>query len=220
MDTRPDSDNTQDHLPAPNRRSFSVKTLIPLFVGIGLGLLLMFWVLPKLQPYTFTGTVIQSPDPAPDFNLPASNGENISLKSFSGKLVVLFFGYTFCPDVCPTTLATAAKAVDMLGKDADQVQVIFVSVDPDRDTPDKLAKYLLNFNDTFLGVSGTAEETAQLAALYGIYYEKEAGTVESGYLVNHTATVMVIDQEGYLKLVLPFGTTGEEMADDLAHMLR
>jgi protein SCO1/2 len=113
-----------------------------------------------------------------------------------------------------------AGAMDILGKDASQVQTIMVSVDPERDTPEQLAEYVAHFDPNFLGVTGTPEEIAELATLYGIYYEKHEGSEASGYLIDHTATVMVIDQEGYLKLLLPFGTTAQDMADDLAYLLK
>jgi protein SCO1/2 len=150
----------------------------------------------------------------------SSNGQRVSLDDFRGKLVVLYFGYTFCPDVCPATLVEIAGAMDILGEDAKDIQTIMISVDPERDTPEQLAEYVAHFDPNFLGVTGTEEEVAEIATLYGIFYEKHEGTVASGYLIDHTATTMVIDQDGYLKLLLPFGTTAQDMADDLAYLLK
>jgi protein SCO1/2 len=171
------------------------------------------------QPYTFHGTVMQNPSGAPGFTLMSNNGQRVSLDDFRGKLVMLYFGYTFCPDVCPATLVEIAGAMDILGEDAKEVQVIMISVDPERDTPEVLGEYVAHFDPDFLGVTGTEDEIAQLATLYGIYYEKHEGSAASGYLIDHTATVMVVDENGALKLILPFGTTAAEMAEDLEHML-
>ncbi|HBY07708.1 MAG TPA: SCO family protein [Chloroflexi bacterium] len=191
--------------------------MVGLIVGLGSIALV---ALPRLRPYQFHGTVLQSPQPAPDFELEAAHGQKVSLKNFQGKLVLLYFGYTFCPDVCPATLSELAKALDILGSQAQDVQVIMISVDPGRDTPEMLAEYVAHFDPSFLGVTGTPEEIAQTAALYGIFYEAHEGTAATGYLVDHTATVMVIDQKGHLKLIFPFGMPAEEIAADLAYLLK
>lgn len=198
-----------------------MKKSIWIFIfGLVAGFVLIALIaLPKLQPYTFHGTVLQSPQPAPDFKLTANHGKIVSLKDFEGKLVMLYFGYTFCPDVCPATLSELGGALDLLGNQAQDVQVIMISVDPERDTPEMLAEYVAHFDPSFLGVTGTAEEIAQVATLYGIFYEAHEGTEATGYLVDHTATVMVIDQTGHLKLVFPFGTPAENIAEDLSHIL-
>jgi len=172
------------------------------------------------RPHTFHGTVIQSPDLAHDFTLNAANEKTVSLSDYHGKLVLLYFGYTFCPDVCPATLGNTAQALRRLGKKADEVQLIMISVDPERDSPERLAEYVTHFDPSFIGVTGTPEELARIASLYGIFFEKHEGTKATGYLVDHTATLLVIDQEGYLKLVMPFGVTVQEIADDLKYMLR
>ena len=172
------------------------------------------------RPHTFHGTVIQSPEPAYDFTLNAAGGKSISLSDYQGKLVLLYFGYTFCPDICPATLANVGQALRSLGNNADKVQLIMISVDPERDTPDKLAEYVTHFHPSFIGVTGEPEKLAEIAALYGIFYQKHPGTEATGYLVDHTATLIVVDQKGYLKLVLPFGVTVDEITDDLKYMLR
>ena len=196
------------------------KSIWIFVIGLVVGFALIALIaLPRLRPYTFHGTVLQSPQPAPDFELAASHGQKVSLKDFEGKLVILYFGYTFCPDVCPATLSELRGALEILAKDAKDVQVIMVSVDPERDTPELLAEYMTHFHPSFLGVTGTSKEIAQVAALYGIFYEAHEGTAATGYLVDHTATVMVIDQDGYLKLVFPFGTPAEDIAEDLSHLL-
>lgn len=182
---------------------------------------LVGWVvLSRLRPPVFHGLVLQSPRPAADFTLTAHTGQRVNLSTFRGKLVLLFFGYTFCPDVCPMTLAKVAQALKRLGPKARQVQVLFISVDPDRDTPERLAAYVTFFNPTFIGMTGTPEEIAVVAARYGIYSKKEEGTKATGYLVAHTAIVTVIDPQGYVRLLFPFGISPDEMADDLASLIR
>jgi protein SCO1/2 len=176
--------------------------------------------LPKLRPYTFHGTVIQSEQVSPDLTLTTQYAQKASLSDFRGKLILLYFGYTFCPDVCPTTLSEVSQAIELLGNKAEDVQVIMVTVDPERDTPEQLGTYLAHFNPEFLGMTGTQEEIDQAAALYGVYFQKHEGTEATGYLVDHTASLMVIDEEGHLKLIYPFGTPASDIADDLAYLLR
>ncbi len=188
-------------------------------VGLLIGLIAVAAiVLPQLKPYTFHATVLQSPDKAPEFNLETATGP-VSLDEFEGKIVLLYFGYTFCPDICPATLAEVSNALDMLGRKAEDVQLIMISVDPGRDTPEMLRDYVTHFHPSFLGATGSEEEIATVATLYGIFYEKHEGTAASGYLVDHTATVMAIDQEGHLKLIFSYGTPAQEIAEDLDHLL-
>lgn len=165
------------------------------------------------RPHTYTGTVVRSEMPAPSFTLESAAGP-LSPSDFAGDLVVLFFGYTHCPDVCPTTLATLAGAMDILGPAADDIHVVFVSVDPGRDTPASLADFVTHFDERFMGVTGDPDAVADAAALYGIYYE--AHGTSGSYLVDHTATVSVLDRDGYLSLVFPFGTPADAIAADLA----
>jgi protein SCO1/2 len=191
-----------------------------LLTAVAVAFFALVWIGAKaLRPYTFHGTVIQSPEPAPAFTLQSADGP-VSPSDFEGQVVVLFFGYTFCPDVCPTTLADLAGAMRLLGDEADDVQVVFVSVDPARDTPERLAEYVSSFDPRFIGITGTEAEVAAAAAVYGIFYEKHEGTPASGYLVDHTATAMVIDRKGRLKLVLPFGTGAQDIAADLHELLQ
>ena len=173
-----------------------------------------------LRPYQYHGLLLESPKPAADFTLAGAGGKEVKLSDYRGKLVVLYYGYTFCPDVCPTTLAEVTKAVQALGKKAEDVQVIMVTVDPERDTPERMAEYMAFFNPSFVGLSGTPDQIAEAATPFGIYYQKHEGTPASGYLVDHTATVNVLDREGRMRLVWPFGTEGDAMAADLKQMLK
>jgi protein SCO1/2 len=192
-----------------------------LIAGIVIGLILIaVWAVPRLQPHSFYGTLMQSPSEAHDFTLTSHTGQRVSLRDFRGKLVLLYFGYTFCPDVCPATLSEVARAMEILGEDAGDMQLIMISVDPERDTPAKLAAYVTHFDPSFLGVSGTPDQIAEIATLYGIYYEKKEGSAATGYLVDHTATITVVDQDGHVKLIFPFGTPADAMADDLVYLLK
>ena len=171
------------------------------------------------RPHTFHGSVIQSPEPSYDFKLTSVNGD-VSLSDFHGKVVLLYFGYTFCPDICPATLANVGQALHQIGSKADDVQLIMISLDPGRDTPEKLAEYVAHFHPSFIGITGSKEQIDTVASLYGIFYQINQGSDATGYLIDHTATLMVIDREGYLKLVFPFDVTAEEIADDLKYMIR
>ena len=171
------------------------------------------------RPHTFHGTVIQSPETSYDFTLTGGSGD-VSLSDFRGKLVLIYFGYTFCPDICPATLGNVNQALKQIGSKAEDIQLIMVSLDPQRDTPEKLEQYVAHFNPTFIGITGTQEQVDTVTSLYGIFYEKKEGSEATSYLIDHTATLMVIDREGYLKLVFPFGVTADEIADDLKYMLR
>jgi len=180
---------------------------------------LMYGRLP-FGPPSFHGLVIQSPNQVPDFTLTTHTGERMSLSELRGKVVLLYYGYTFCPDVCPTTMNELKKMNAALGRSADDVQIVLVSLDPDRDTPDVLREYLSHFDPSFLGLTGTDEELLAATTPLGIYYSRHEGTAATGYLVDHTASVTVIDKEGYLRLVYPFDTKGQDMADDVRYLAR
>lgn len=169
---------------------------------------------------SFNGTVIQSPDLAADFTLTASTGEQMSLSDLRGKVVLMYFGYTFCPDACPTTLNELKKVTAALGDRADEVQVVMVTVDPQRDTPEVLREYLAHFDPSFLGLTGTEEEVLAAATPLGIYFAAHEGSPATGYLVDHTTSVLAIDKEGYLRLLYSFETPGEAIADDMRHLVR
>ncbi len=193
--------------------------LITSAVVVALAAVAWFFILPMFQPHVFHGQVIQSNQAAPSIELDGPDGSTVRLSDYEGKVVVLYFGYTFCPDVCPTTLAKLNQALGMMGDKAEDVQVIMVSVDPKRDTPEVLKEYMAHFNPTFLGVTGDPDTIDRIATIYGVYYEAEEGSEATGYLVNHTATLMIVDRDGYLKLVLPFKGTAEEVADDLLYFV-
>ncbi len=197
-----------------------LSTRLLILAGVIVGLLLTAVILfPRLRPHTFHGQVLQSPD-AVDFTLTAPTGERVSLSDLRGKWVMLYYGYTYCPDVCPTTLAQINQALTLIGDKAKDVQVIMVSVDPERDTPEKLGIYLKAFNPAFLGLTGSVEEVTQAAMPLGIYFAKRDVGGKSGYLVDHTASVNLVGPDGRVRIVWPPNTSPELLADDLDYMLR
>lgn len=149
------------------------------------------------------------------------NGRAVTLESFRGKLVVLFFGYTHCPDVCPTTLSDMAEAFKLMPDGAsDKVQVLFVSVDPERDTPEILKAYVPYFHPSFLGLLGSPEQVAQVTKEFRIVYRKHVEPGATDYLVDHSAGSYVLDGHGRLRLYLPFGHKSRDIADDLLILLK
>jgi len=189
-------------------------------VGVILLFALIAWLGFNLHPYSYHGTLLDSPKPVAEFTLAGPGGEPVKLSDYRGKTVVLYFGYTYCPDVCPTTLAELAQAIRTLGRRAGGVQVIMVTVDPERDTPDKLNTYVTAFDPRFIGLSGTPDQIEGAAKPFGVVYEKHAGSAATDYLVDHTATTTVIDKDGRIRLIWPYGTPSEDIAADLDHMLR
>ncbi len=215
---------TDTNSPAPPQRRISLWLLAP--VGIALGFLLVFLLMQLLggtlfAPRSLHGTVLQSPEPMANFMLTAHTGQPVSLHDYQDKVVMLYFGYTFCPDACPATMSHLAQAMEKLtSTQQEQIQVFMVTVDPERDTKEQLADYMAYFHPSFVGLTGTADEIAQVATPLGIYYRQEAGTAASGYLVNHTTSVLVIDKKGYLRLTYPFNTPVEEIAADMRVLVR
>lgn len=152
-----------------------------------------------------------------DFRLTDHNGKTRTLADFRGKTVALFFGYTHCPDVCPTTLADLSQAMDKLGKDADRVQVLFITVDPERDKPEMIAKYVPAFHPSFLGLHGDAQATAQAAKAFYVGYEKR--TTSTGYNVDHSTGTFLVDPKGKVRLRAPLGQSADWLAEDIRLLL-
>jgi protein SCO1/2 len=185
-------------------------------VGTAISLALIF-----TKPASFHGTSYGEPYPiAPQIELKKSNGESFRLSDQKGKVVLLFFGYTSCPDVCPTTLAELKQVMDGLGDKTKLVQVVFVSVDPERDTPEKIQEYVEHFNQEFIGLSGTTNELESIWSKYGVFREEVESDSAFGYIVNHTARTYLIDTEGNLRLSYGFQTPVENMVSDLKILLK
>ena len=155
-----------------------------------------------------------------DFALTDHTGKQRALADFRGKAVVVFFGYTQCPDVCPTTLAALAEAMQRLGPDASKVQVLFITVDPERDTAELLSHYVTAFNPSFLGLSGDAEATARTAKEFKILYQKQPGRTPESYTMDHSAGTFVFDPQGRLRLYAGHGQGADVFAHDIRELLR
>ena len=166
------------------------------------------------------GGALRLPQPAPDFTLRTPDGAEFRLSQYRGEVVLVDFGYTFCPDVCPTALVELAQVRLRLGEAAKRVQVVFVTIDPERDTPERLRSYTAAFDPSFIGLTGSPAHLAQVRQAYGVVAEKQvvAGT-SAAYLVAHSAYVYVIDPQGQLQGLFPFGMAVEDMAAQLERLL-
>jgi len=169
----------------------------------------------------FSGLVVDDPGPAPDFTLTDQFGNPFTLSEQQGNVVLLFFGYVSCPDVCPTTLGVWRMVHEALGEDAARVRFVFVTVDPGRDTPERMREHLAIFNPDFIGLSGTEEDLERVYKAYDIVHDRvEAPDSALGYLVNHTASDFAIDTQGNLRLRHVFGSTADEIVHDVRLMLQ
>ncbi len=168
----------------------------------------------------FRSTDISGADFGKQLALTGHDGKPRTLADFHGKAVVLFFGFTHCPDICPTTLADAAGVMKSLGKDAERVQVLMVTVDPERDTPEVLSKYVPAFDPRFLGLYGDAAATQRAAKEFKIFYQKRAGSTPSSYSVDHSGQSYVIDPQGRLRLFVRHDRIAADLASDLRVLLQ
>jgi protein SCO1/2 len=170
---------------------------------------------PKFKASDVTGTAFGR-----DFALTDHNGKARTLADFRGKVVVLFFGYTQCPDVCPTTLAELTETMKRLGPDADRVQVLFATIDPERDTPELLAKYVPAFDPRFLGLFGDAAATERTAKEFKILYQKQPGRTPGTYTMDHSAGTFLFDPQGHLRVYVSYGQGPDVFAHDIRELLR
>jgi protein SCO1/2 len=167
----------------------------------------------------FKATDITGADYGKSLALTDPTGRARSLADWSGKVVVLFFGFTQCPDVCPSTLATMADVMKRLGPDADRVQVLFVTLDPERDTPAVLAPYVAAFDPRFLGLYGDKDTTAKTTRDFKVFFQRVPGKTEGTYSIDHTAASYVLDGKGRLRLYVRHQQTGEDIAADIRALL-
>ncbi len=169
---------------------------------------------PKFKASDVTGTTYGR-----DFALTDHTGKPRTLADYRGKAVVLFFGYTQCPDVCPTTLSELAEAMKRLGPDADRVQVLFVTIDPERDTPALLAQYVPAFDPRFVGLYGDADATARTAKEFKVIYQKQPGPTPSTYTMDHSAGTFIFDPQGRLRLYVGYGQGPDVFVHDIKELL-
>lgn len=170
---------------------------------------------------SFVSIDVTGADYARDFSLPDQNGKLRSIKDFAGKIVVVFFGFTQCPDVCPATMAELAEIRQMLGKDGERLQAIFVSVDPLRDTPEVLKAYVENFDASFVALRpASAEQLAAMAKDYKVYYKRVEGRTPTSYTMDHTAGSYIYDTRGQLRLFSRYGMGAKALAGDIEQLLK
>jgi len=173
------------------------------------------------QPPRFFSTDITGAEFGREFSAPLTEhtGQLRRLADFRGKAVVIFFGYTQCPDVCPTTLSSLAQVLKLLGKDAQRVQVLFITVDPERDTRELLAAYVPQFDPSFIGLNSDLATTAATALEFKVFYQKQAGSSPTTYSVDHSANSYVYDPQGRLRLYVKHGETPENITADIKLLL-
>ena len=170
---------------------------------------------------SFAAIDVTGADYARDFSLPDHNGQLRSMKDFSGKVVVVFFGFTQCPDVCPTAMVELAEVRKLLGPDGARLQGLFVTVDPQRDTPEVLKAYMANFDPGFLALRPvSAEQLAAMARDFKVYYKKVEGRTETSYTMDHSAGSYVYDTQGRLRLFTRYGTGAPALAADVRVLLK
>lgn len=168
---------------------------------------------------SFTGIDITGADYATGFSLTDHNGQPRTLADFKGKLVVLFFGFTQCPDVCPTTMSELAEARRLLGADGERLQGLFVSIDPERDTPEIMKQYMASFDPSFLALYAAPDQLPELAKSYKMYYKKVDGPTPTSYTMDHSAGSYVYDTQGRIRLYHRYGSGAPALAGDLKKLL-
>jgi len=192
-----------------------------LFIGIVLGVILVVLVgsLFITLPYRVQGSLIDPPIKAGEINLTRQDGTDYRLSDQRGKTVVIFFGYTHCPDVCPATLSEFQKIKKGLRDKAKDVQFVFITVDPERDTPEQLASYLAFFDPDFIGLTSDRAALESVWKAYGVYQQKQDAGSATGYLVDHSTRTYVVDPKGNLILTYPYGFETDKIIDDLSYLV-
>lgn len=168
----------------------------------------------------FKGVDITGADYARDFALADPNGQTRTIRDFAGKVVVVFFGYTQCPDVCPTTLQELLEVRRMLGADGEKLQAVFITVDPERDTPELLKAYMANFDPSFVALRPTSEQLQPLLKDFKIYAKPVAGKTATSYTMDHSAQSYVYDPQGRLRLYSRYGSGPQALAEDVRLLLK
>jgi protein SCO1/2 len=191
------------------------RTLLVLAAGSLLALVGCSEDRPKFNAIDITGA-----EYARDFQLTDHNGQPRSLKDFKGKVVVLFFGYTQCPDVCPTSMVELAEVKKLLGPQGDKLQGLFVTLDPERDKPEMLKAYMANFDPSFLALYTSVGKLPEVAKEFKIYYKKVDGPTPTSYTLDHSAGSYVFDPEGHVRLFMRFGSGAPAVAADIKQLLK
>ena len=185
-----------------------------------MGAAVLPWLVACGDKLSFKSIDITGANYALDFDLPDTEGRARRLSDFQGKAVVLFFGYTQCPDVCPTTLQELTQARQLLGPLGDRVQGLFVTIDPERDTADVLRAYMKSFDPSYVALVPSSDQLAQAAKHFKVYYKKSEGKTPTSYTMDHTAASFVYDPQGRIRLYTRYGLGAQALADDLRLILK
>lgn len=196
------------------RRAFILG--IAVLAGIGI----VYATMTYARPYAYQGSLIDPPVLAPNFTLVDQHGQSFRLDEQKGNVVLIFFGYTHCPDVCPVTLTDFKEIKAQLDNQSKDVIFLFITADPQRDTPEQLEDYLENFDSEFIGLTEEQNLLEQVWQDYGVYQAKVESGDSENYLVDHSARTYVIDKMGNLRLTYLFGTSSEVIAEDVIHLLK
>lgn len=197
-----------------------VRHVVLLGIAVVIGLAAVIGAEVLARPYAYQGSLFEPPVKADDFSLPDQFGETFQLSAQRGEVVLLFFGYTHCPDVCPVTLSEYRQVSELLGDRSEQVKFVFITVDPERDNRETLRDFLDNFGIPIQGLTAEQSALEPVWEEFGVYHEKVDVGSAAGYLVDHTARIYVINKQGELQLTFPFGTSSEAMAQDITHLLK
>lgn len=200
-----------------NRRLIVIALVV---VVVSMAVVAMLAARDRSDDYVFKGGQVKPIAAAAPIELTDQDGRPFSLADLKGNVVVLYFGYTTCPDLCPTTLSdfTAVKAA--LGKQADAVRFGLVTVDPERDTPERLQHYLEFFDPAFIGLTGSAEQISTVEREYGVIAKRvDFPGTSTGYLMDHTSVIYVIDSKGMMRVTFQYGADPNDIADDIRHLL-
>ena len=191
------------------------------FISLGILVILVIVLIAFRQPYQYRGSVIEQTYPAPEIELTSADGNPFKLSDHKGKIVLMFFGYASCPDVCPTTLSDLKRVSTLLEEKSEEIEVVFITLDPERDTPEKTQAYASLFNPEFIGLSGEMDILEPIWQSYGVFREIDEETItEAGYLVSHSARIYLIDQDGNLRITYTYGTPPEDIARYIQHLLK
>ena len=201
--------------PSTRRGAIKLVAAYALFTGATGSLVACSAEKPQFKSIDLTGA-----DYAKGFALSDQNGKPRKLQDFGGKVVVVFFGFTQCPDVCPTAMAELAEVKKLLGPDSDKLQAVFITVDPERDTPDVLKAYMANFDPTFIALRPTLAELPDFAKSYKVFYKKVEGRTASSYSMDHSAGSYVYDAKGQIRLYNRYGSGAEALASDIKLLMK
>ncbi len=172
------------------------------------------------RSYTYHGTLFDAPQAAPAISLTDQNNQPFDLAAHKGNIVLIFFGYTNCPDICPATMANLSQLYSRLGSQAKNVRVVFITVDPQRDTAPQLAQFLAKFNSAFIGLTGTEQVLSPIWKAYGVYSQTQVITGSSNYLEIHSDAIYLVDKAGRLRLTYDYTAPVSDLLSDVLHLLK